>query len=832
MNDPAIPRKRIATYGKLFRKRTQHHLPPETVFGAPSSSQDKDSIPASAEHEVPSAQQPAPTHIKSPKISPAAVSSNIYDFPSDEDSQPTVTPKKRKLGDASTKPKLKSVQKKMPGVVGDGVHKTANSSLPKDGTSHNLLGDKSTTITQRLPNVLKTHREDGAQTSPTMTQSLKPMVKPALVSSNTNAPSSPSLTKKATQRRASAIKPSATESASKQRLTTPPKQRASPTTARSTVPITPPPQSPSGARKPLSSGKRSTPGVLTPHRREIWEQLLGVDAVEGETHSTHTDQQTYPKQDSSSQSRTKPPRRRLIDSLVEQSSGVRPAMFSSILEEDETEEDQIEESITESVVGEAPDSQTKALDLAFDSMPKVIPKSNTSSSQVVGTKVTYSRQRSMLAEQAVSDKMAFDVPLADSQPTSLSQRRGSIPILVPLATFHELDEDEDSQAGAGIRTLHELRQAGANSRFADEIGDLLDQIGTPGVASRLSLRRSGLLELASKVQEKDFYIQFITLSMDQKLFIHLGKETDVVCGFLITSILLRVLENGITELTVTQLRRQGITRLLIRLLDVDASILSLAKDRKTNMSKLAQAMLAEHHNLMLRSKGWADIHPTSLSPRTAALRCLEAMVKQIREAGNSNDIISKELTTKLFHLVDLPADQTNAVVLDHLRSANFQLTLSTLESHSLRAMTGSDESLWIGDFLPIIREILKTSLNYSAEDCGVLQSLALRLTLNVTNNNSSASNVFAKADLLRILGRVIIEKFGGLASFQQEEERVILVDQLVLMLGVAINFAEWSEQARTCFDTSEGLTGHLIGAFVQIFVDNLDRMSEVSQSNI
>ncbi len=52
-----------------------------------------------------------------------------------------------------------------------------------------------------------------------------------------------------------------------------------------------------------------------------------------------------------------------------------------------------------------------------------------------------------------------------------------------------------------------LRQAGADSRFGDEMHDIMERISAP-TQKPSSLRRGALLELAQKVQEKDFRRQF------------------------------------------------------------------------------------------------------------------------------------------------------------------------------------------------------------------------------------------------------------------------------------------------------------------------------------
>ncbi|KAH8794852.1 wings apart-like protein regulation of heterochromatin-domain-containing protein, partial [Hyaloscypha finlandica] len=413
-------------------------------------------------------------------------------------------------------------------------------------------------------------------------------------------------------------------------------------------------------------------------------------------------------------------------------------------------------------------------------------------------------------------------------------RRGSIPTLKPLASFHE-EEDEDSTIGA-VRNVHELRKAGANNRFLDEVQDYLDRIGRPD-STKLSMRRSGLLDLASKMKDKEFAGKFRANGMEMKLFMHLGLEQDVVSGYLMVSLLITTLMDGSIPHVIAQLRRQGITRLLIRLLDCPSSIAAVTRDRKTNMSKVAQSLVAEHHDYLLKIPVWDELQPQLISPRTLALKCIERMVRQTREAGNASDIFSKELTTNLFGLLqsgsqlewwNLPKDR---------QAIDFYLALSALESHSITARTVHDESIWISDYLPIIADTLVIALSRPLDTFGQQQALILRLTLNVTNNNPKASDVFARPALMSVIGRTLVAKFQQISRFLTEDDFTVVIEHLVLCLGMMINLADRSSAVRESLQSLEGDVSDPLDSMVQTFLENQERMSmaesvEESQKNV
>jgi hypothetical protein len=516
------------------------------------------------------------------------------------------------------------------------------------------------------------------------------------------------------------------------------------------------------------------------------------------------------------------PRRRLIDTLVEQADQ----------EESDDESEEEEEDSTQSIFVRAPSNELEEALAAFSRSQSVIPESSqpalvseSQNSQLSGPKFTYSRQRSMLEEQDLMQELALGMPSQPSQPGGRRGRRGSIPTLKPLASFHE-EEDEDSTIGA-VRNVHELRKAGANNRFLDEVQDYLDRIGRPD-STKLSMRRSGLLDLASKMKDKEFAGKFRANGMEMKLFMHLGLEQDVVSGYLMVSLLITTLMDGSIPHVIAQLRRQGITRLLIRLLDCPSSIAAVTRDRKTNMSKVAQSLVAEHHDYLLIIPVWDELQPQLISPRTLALKCIERMVRQTREAGNASDIFSKELTTNLFGLLqsgsqlewwNLPKDR---------QAIDFYLALSALESHSITARTVHDESIWISDYLPIIADTLVIALSRPLDTFGQQQALILRLTLNVTNNNPKASDVFARPALMSVIGRTLVAKFQQISRFLTEDDFTVVIEHLVLCLGMMINLADRSSAVRESLQSLEGDVSDPLDSMVQTFLENQERMSMVS----
>ena len=78
------------------------------------------------------------------------------------------------------------------------------------------------------------------------------------------------------------------------------------------------------------------------------------------------------------------------------------------------------------------------------------------------------------------------------------------------------------------------------------------------------------------------------------------------------------------------------------------------------------------------------------------------------------------------------------------------------------------------------------------------------------------------------MGGVVVAKFRNMLQSLTEDDFSLVVDHLVLVLGLLINFADGSPPARESFESLQGTADDPLDGMVQLFVDNVARMSEVS----
>lgn len=439
-----------------------------------------------------------------------------------------------------------------------------------------------------------------------------------------------------------------------------------------------------------------------------------------------------------------------------------------------------------------------------------------SAKKKTGPRFTYSARRTIRAETALTgslDTVDETAWLKESLlPTGGSQ--------------FDMDEDEDQPFTSGaVRSIHELRQAGANSRTADEIEDLLARVGRPS-GKPSSSRRNALIELSQKMQDKSFVRKFRDHNGDRSLFDQIGKETDIITGYALVAILMTLVASTASTHIVSQLQGQGFSLLLGRLFTITTDIQALARDRASNLSRNGQQSMMKLKASLLILPIWEPTTPFMLSPRRLALKALELVVKNAGIAGD--EFFSADVTEQLFALLrDAPVP--DAWCFPHQdESIDFQLALTLLESHSMQAMQGDSKERWTFKHLPVLADTLATTLRRSNGRLGEIGMLVMKLTLNTSNNNHDAPMTFIEKGTVRILSDALRDTFlVATNSVYNADAFQGHLEALLLMLGVMINFSENDRATgRSLLDARSGEQAPL-ERLIKLFLDHQVATSEV-----
>ncbi|KAI9818576.1 MAG: hypothetical protein M1827_000635 [Pycnora praestabilis] len=441
--------------------------------------------------------------------------------------------------------------------------------------------------------------------------------------------------------------------------------------------------------------------------------------------------------------------------------------------------------------------------------------------QRAGPKVTYAHQRSYLTESMSENEALLGIPLASPIGGQVGRTGGA-----KVQTLGNCGEDTNDSAPVGaIRSIHELRQAGGNKRFLDEIETCFEDIEITH-ASSLSRKRAGLLELSSKLEEKSFARRFLDHGLDHRLFAQLDREQDIIVEIALVAAMIFLITNGATNHTIMQMRKQGAITVLVRLLDSTEDIRLIAKQKKTNMSKVAQSLISELQDQLQRSSVWATRKPFEVSPRILAMRCIESTIRRTRETDDMGCLVTSEAIDKLVHITRPFSAWTPGMHPSDTEIVELETALSILESYTINAESASNKSFWTGTSIAPLAALLPSIASWPAECLGQIQLLALRLGLNLTNNNSILCALYTTDNLVKTMYRIIKSEFENLSRILLEDERLMSLDLLILALGLLINLAEWNDAARSSALNQHDGQVSLCDGLLRLFLDRLATASE------
>jgi hypothetical protein len=376
------------------------------------------------------------------------------------------------------------------------------------------------------------------------------------------------------------------------------------------------------------------------------------------------------------------------------------------------------------------------------------------------------------------------------------------------------EEDDDAAPTIGIKSVHELRRAGANNRFTDEMEDLLSRIGTP-TRSISSMRRNALLELAQKLQRADFASQFRDHGARDNIARKIGDEADVISGFAMAAGLVIFLSSHNAPHLLRRLMEERIGKLLGRLLRTSEDVDVIAGQRSSNLSKSSRNTISSIKSCLVRLQVWHGYSPTTLSPRRVALQLCHLLQSNL-DARNRADL-SRDVEQDFADIVETQAQRGSAEDVD------FALSVLIIESESGPevAALGRDR---IDRHAPSYAQIFQKTLDTCPKNRGEIKSATLKLAINTTNTEAGAQ-AFGDAALLANLARLISD---GLRQAQQAvKERSLednMYDGLLLLLGIMINVLEHFPPARA------SLVADSLQQLADLFIEHRESAGDVSYS--
>ena len=426
----------------------------------------------------------------------------------------------------------------------------------------------------------------------------------------------------------------------------------------------------------------------------------------------------------------------------------------------------------------------------------------TQASQAVSTfgsraKFTYAKARSFLEEANPEDALLISMGLDDDLGFELPNKNSA-------------SEDDDDPASQ-VQAHHVLKMKGQQNRFNDDVRMYIDDLP---VASGNPVRRNAMLELCSRMEDEAFTSQLLDSTLANQFFDSMASNGEIIFDFAAAVAMIFLLEIGSTSVVLDQIYRTGIIASLVTLTSNELDMQTIAKNRKTNLSKMAVGSVITVCDKLLASSIWSNLALDKVTPRLVALKALESIVVGLRRSGNADSIFDQGMISTIVDMAPtIPEDRS----VRPEEVTTLRMVMSILESVSV---SRQKPSLWpmktlerLADIMPIVFDLDEAS--------SIM--LAVKLCMNLTNNRPKACLPFSGHVFIQSLAAVMVRNFTRLHSEVKHEERTTVLEVLILSLGAWINLAEFSDQARLNVDGAD----ELLGTLVKMFLEGSERAARV-----
>lgn len=549
---------------------------------------------------------------------------------------------------------------------------------------------------------------------------------------------------------------------------------------------------------------------ITPRQKALFGSLLGTSSSNTPMPSMSRLQLTDRKPSSllgalsrSSSDLTQsvtPKKTRLIASL-------KPASSSSDAEDSDSEN----ESESDSEKGEDKSTVSKRTDGNKTSIPEFHRADNTSSSTMDinveeaadsqmsqatsgfgnRSKFTYAKSRSYLQEENPEDALLMSMDLDDP---------------LPFGSQTKESQTEEEEEANHVRPNHELKRQGHNTKFQWENQMLIDDMD---LKSANGIRRSALLELCTKMADKTFAHSLLESSLADQFFENIASNGEIVFDFAAAVALIFMLRNNPTYTTFDQVHRSGLKATLEKLLSNDTDIHKIAKSRKTNLSRMAQEVVATFRSVVIASPVWSSPHSEVLSPQLVALKALELLVVGLRDTSVNDPVINSKTVGRLIDIAASTSQHYKEVGQTAEDRLTLSLIFSILEAISLLKQK---HIMWSSSMLHSLADSM--AVIFQDGDAPTV-TLVVKLCMNLTNNKPKACQHFSDSAFLQPLVSSIVDRTRLLLTGLEEAQRAEALDTLILSLGAMINLTEHSDQARKNVDDGDRLIQTLAETFVE-----------------
>ncbi|KAL3468941.1 wings apart-like protein regulation of heterochromatin-domain-containing protein [Aspergillus californicus] len=496
-------------------------------------------------------------------------------------------------------------------------------------------------------------------------------------------------------------------------------------------------------------------------------------------------------------------RTRLVDSLRAPDERSRPLTLQS---DGMLEFAQISPtgSASKSRMPTHPDSDGKSRSQGGQSTP--IP------SMLRSSKVTYSRQRSFL-----NDSFGLSSPEAQGMGSSfdIEPEKKSDGVIAS----HIASEDDEGGSNKPVRSIHELRQAGDNTRFREIVETIFEDI--ENIYNTASGRCCSLVDLCGKLMNTHFAHRFCEHGFDGRLVNSTLNSLDIVSASLALSAYKLIISGGQASQIFFESVWTRIADIPLSLLSTEEDLLVLARESSLGLSKSTHTMIRGIRPQLLSV---LDLPSPCLSPCILALECAKSSLSNFRENGHTVRPMPSSLLEALIDLlvVKVPAD-LNFFSLPRDQLHLLELLFSIIENYTIISAPFDYEQSQYFKRLSQLHGLITTE---AREQSRQVMISYIRVILNLTNKGPTLCDNFAIPELVSSLVRIFSTESREISSDLYVKGDSAL-NVVILALGALINLAEKAEQSISILVLSDDCTAPLLQELLEQFSSGVRSMDQV-----
>lgn len=428
---------------------------------------------------------------------------------------------------------------------------------------------------------------------------------------------------------------------------------------------------------------------------------------------------------------------------------------------------------------------------------------------------TYAKQRSHLSDMVDG----LEPNSQHSSQQSYSQTTSFTSLTSQMDLGLEDDESDEASTFRQPKSIHELRRAGAITKFENELSTLLDEIESGLKSPRIR----GLIQLLEKLDNMTFVRHFQDSGGFTRFTNCADPSLDEVSATLMIVVFQRMTSATHVSPNTSSQMLDALYRLPSRLAATNRPLSKVAKDRRQNLPKLLLTELTEYEAARAAQAEHLP-SPVSLIFFTALESTLHMLVKHGERFQPLPPSLLEDLLLALITIQDT-LDQGNERE-DNIRSLSILLSTLEIASFNHELVTSIERSTHFS----ALRESLAGLMEWTRQmQHSQLEQACLKFMVSLSNNQPNICREFAKGQLISTVYSVIDDHFCRVAAsaVQAQELDSDKLDAAVLALGCLLNFADCADAAREKMLETVQSGRSLVDGLVDIFNSYFDLTSEV-----